>query len=94
MATKQRSRQDVRQVDSSGRLSLGRKKVGEHYDFHEDSEGKITLTPVVVIPRRELWLHQNPEAKRSLLSGLADSAEGRTSDGGDFTKYLSEPDED
>lgn len=94
MAIQESHRQDVRRVDSSGRLSLGRDKAGEQYDVVEDSDGRITLTPVVVIPKRELWLHRNPEAKDAVLRGLADSAAGRTSDGGDFARYLNEPDED
>jgi hypothetical protein len=84
----------IRKVDASGRLSLGRDKVGEQYEVEEAADGRITLTPVVVIPKRELWLHQNPEAKEAVLRGLADSAAGRTVDGGDFTKFLNEPDED
>ena len=85
---------EVRKVDTSGRLSLGRDKVGEQYAVEESADGKITLTPVVVIPKSELWLHNNPEAKQAVLRGLADSAAGRTRDGGDFTRYLDEPDEE
>ena len=85
---------EVRKVDSSGRLSLGREKAGEQYEANEAPDGTIVLTPVAVIPKRELWLHKNAEAKASLMQGLADSAAGRTRDGGDFTQYLAEPDED
>ena len=84
---------EVRKVDTSGRLSLGRDKVGEQYDVNEASDGTITLTPVAVIPKRELWLHQNLDAKASVLQGLADSAAGRSEDGGDFAQYLDESDE-
>lgn len=94
MAPRERLQHEVRKVDTSGRLSLGRDKAGEQYDVDEAEDGKIVLTPVAVIPKRELWLHNNPEAKAMVLRGLADSAAGRTRDGGDFTQYLSEPDED
>jgi hypothetical protein len=94
MAAPEHLQHDTRKVDTSGRISLGREKVGAQYSLTESSDGTITLVPVVVIPRRELWLHQNPEAKKALIRGLADSAGGRTRDGGDFTKYLDEPDED
>ncbi len=94
MALPQRFQHEVRKVDTSGRLSLGRDKAGEQYDLEESPDGTITLTPVVVIPKRELWLHQNAEAKQSVLQGLADSAAGRTTDGGDFSQYLVEPDEE
>jgi len=93
MALQDRLNHEVRKVDASGRLSLGRDKAGEQYDIDEADDGKITLTPVAVIPKRELWLHRNPEAKATVLRGLADSAAGRTRDGGDFTQYLSEEDE-
>jgi len=94
MAIRDRLDHEVRKVDTSGRLSLGREKAGEQYDVTEDADGVVVLVPVAVIPKRELWLHNNPEAKQSLLRGLADSAAGRTSDGGDFSKYLADPDED
>jgi hypothetical protein len=94
MALQEKLQHAVRKVDTSGRLSLGRDKVGEQYDIHEAADGKITLTPVAVIPKSELWLHNNPDAKQAVLRGLADSAAGRTRDGGDFTKYLDEPDEE
>jgi hypothetical protein len=38
-------------------------------------------------------LHQNLDAKASVLQGLADSAAGRSEDGGDFAQYLDESDE-
>lgn len=94
MGLQERLQHEVRKVDSSGRLSLGRDRVGEQYDINESEDGTIVLTPVAVIPKRELWLHNNPEAKALVLRGLADSAAGRTRDGGDFTQYLSEPDEE
>jgi hypothetical protein len=94
MSAQERLQHEVRKVDTSGRLSLGRNKVGEQYDIDEAVDGKITLTPVAVIPKSELWLHKNPEAKQAVIQGLADSAAGRTRDGGDFTKYLDEPDEE
>lgn len=90
MATKARLNHEVRKVDPSGRLSLGRDKVGEQYEIDEDKDGRIVLTPVAVIPKRELWLHTNSEAKAAVLSGLADSAAGRTVDGGDFTEFLND----
>lgn len=94
MRTQELLQHEVRKVDTSGRLSLGRDKVGEQYDVDEAPDGTITLTPVAVIPKRELWLHNNPSTKSSVLQGLSDSAAGRVVDGGDFTQYLDEPDEE
>ncbi len=83
---------DVRRVDPSGRLSLGRTHAGEQFEIREERDGRILLIPVVTIPRSELWLHQNPEAKQLLAQGLADAAAGRTVDGGDFSQFLDEED--
>ncbi len=94
IALLERLQHEVRKVDTSGRLSLGRDKVGEQYDVTENADGGIVLVPVAVIPKRELWLLQNPEAMQAILQGLADLAAGRTHDGGDFTQYLDEPDEE
>lgn len=94
MALQERPQHEIRKVDTSGRLSLGRDKVGIQYDVTESTDGTLTLVPVTVIPTRELWLHKNPEAKAALIRGLEDSAAGRTRDGGDFTQYVDEVDED
>jgi hypothetical protein len=94
MALQGKLQHEVRKVDGSGRLSLGRDKVGAQYDVTEAEDGTVTLVPVTVIPTRELWLHKNPEAMAAVLQGLADSGAGRTYDGGDFTQYLEGPDED
>ncbi|MCW5943482.1 MAG: hypothetical protein KIS66_14715 [Fimbriimonadaceae bacterium] len=80
-------------MDPSGRLSLGRDRSGTQYEVTEAEDGTLTLVPVTVIPTRELWLHQNPQAKEAVLRGLADAAAGRARDGGDFTRYADEPDE-
>jgi len=94
MAAPERLEHEVRKVDGSGRLSLGREKAGTQYDVTEATDGTVTLMPVTIIPTRELWLHKNHEAKAAVVRGLADSAAGRTSDGGDFIQYLNEPDEE
>jgi hypothetical protein len=91
---KERLQHEVRKVDESGRLNLGLDKVGEQYVVNEADDGRILLAPVAVIPKRELWLYNNPEAMRTVLQGLADSAARRTQDSGDFTKYLDESDEE
>ena len=47
-----------------------------------------------IIPTSELWLHSNPQAISTVVAGLADCAAGRVVDGGDFTQYLDDSDED
>jgi hypothetical protein len=67
---------------------VGRKYAGKEFIVRNEQDGRILLTPVVVKPDRELWLHENPAAKRLLAQGLKDAAAGRTDDGGDFAEYL------
>jgi hypothetical protein len=84
-------------VDGRGRLTLakGRPAIAPAkiaditaYKQYQGEHGEILLVPVVEIPARELWLHQNQEAKESVLRGLKQSARGQTSDMGDFSEYL------
>ncbi len=58
-------------VDGSGRISLGRAKAGALYDAAFEPDGRVVLTPMVAIPARELWLHQNPAAMAMVDEGLA-----------------------
>lgn len=85
---------DVRKVDTSGRLALGRERAGEQYDVQEQSDGVVILTPVAVIPKRELWLHNNPEAKASVLRGLEQSARGEGKSLGSFAEFADGEDDE
>lgn len=89
-----RLQHDVRRVDGSGRLSLGKDKAGEQYDVTEQADGTLILIPVAVIPKRELWLHQNPQALADVVEGLKDSKEGRLKVAEDFSKYLADDEDD
>lgn len=84
---------ELKTVDSSGRISLGRSKAGALYDAVYEADGRVILTPMVAIPERELWLHQNPEAVASLDRGLAQAANGETTRI-DLSKYPDDGDED
>lgn len=57
-------------VDSKGRIPLGVCHAGERYIIIEDNEGRIILEKAVLLPERELWLHKNEKAKKSVLTGL------------------------
>ena len=46
---------EIRKLDGTGRLSLGKERAGEQYQVNESPDGAITLTPVAVIPKREPW---------------------------------------
>lgn len=85
--------------DKQGRFALSNavKVVEEALGGHADtfkvcvsSSGEILLIPIAEIPLRELWLHQNPEAKASVLRGLDQLARGEISDMEDFSQYLDE----
>ena len=78
---------EIRKLDNSGRLTLGKDKAGEQYQVTEAEDGTIVLTPVAVIPKRELWLWQNPEALNSVRRGLEESARGEGRSLGSFAQY-------
>lgn len=68
-------------ADSKGRVSLGgflMKGISDLY-VATDAEGRITLTPLTLIPARELWIHRNPEKLAALDEGLQQAAEGKYS---------------
>jgi len=89
-----RLKNEVRKLDNSGRLNLGKERAGEQYQVSESSDGTILLTPVAVIPKRELWLWHNPEALASVKRGLDQSSRGEGRTLGSFAQYADEDDED
>lgn len=75
--------------DPRGRLTLAKPKGStakvskvDAYKQLINEDGSILLIPVVEIPVRELWIHQNPEAMASLRRGIeqAERGEGRKLD--------------
>lgn len=79
----------LKRIDSSGRLNLGKSKANETYAVEEREDGTLVLTPVAVIPKRELWLWQNPEALDAVREGLRQSARGEVCEI-DLSQYESE----
>ena len=65
-------------VDGSGRISLGKARAGTLYDVAYEADGRVTLTPMVALPEREVWLHKNPAAKAMVEAGLAELDGGKT----------------
>ena len=53
----------VRTVDAEGRLLVDARRAGEYVMLDESADGTITMTPVALIPRRELerWLRSDAE---------------------------------
>ena len=63
------------QADSKGRITLGPKYAGALF-LEVEKNGVITLEKAVIIPERELWLHKNEDAKKSVLKGINQAKEG------------------
>lgn len=65
-------------ADERGRVAIG--KAGAHkddrYTVAKHADGSILLTPLAIIPKRELLVWENDELRASLFRGLADAAEG------------------
>ncbi len=60
----------IKTADSKGRVGLGRRFAKKPVLIEDisDTEVKIALAPV--IPEREMWLYQNPEARKAVFSAL------------------------
>ena len=85
---------DSSKVDDKGRIILGRDFSGKNYRVSKSATGEILLTPVVVIPERDLWLYQNPEALAKFHQGLLEAAAGQTVVAEDFSQYADDEIED
>ena len=81
----------VKRIDPSGRINLGKERANEIYIVEEQRDGTIVLTPVALIPKRELWLWQNPEALAAVRRGIEQSRKGQTRSLGSFTEFADEP---
>lgn len=77
--------------DSKGRISLGiLSKNVSSFDVEVIDNGKIVLTPFVEIPKGELWLFNNKEALKSVLTGIEDAKAGKVKSLGSFAEYADE----
>lgn len=75
--------------DAKGRIALGNLAKGiSSFQISMDKDGRIILEPYVEIPAREKWLFKNEGALKQVKKGLQDSAKGKVSKRGDFSKYL------
>lgn len=64
------------QTDSKGRLNLGAAFASQLFLVEEAEPGEFILRKASVIPERELWIHENPEAKKQVLEGLQQAKTG------------------
>ena len=71
----------VRSTDAKGRITLGSPFANITFTVKQGSDAtEIILTASSVIPMREIWLYQNPEALGSVMRGLEQARAGRVSE--------------
>jgi len=57
-------------ADAKGRVALGPRFANQPVIIKKIDETEVTVILATVIPAREAWLYENPEAKRAVLTGL------------------------
>jgi len=79
--------QDFRPVgeviaDDRRRIPFGKAGVQpqEHYSVHVHEDGRILLTPMALIPKRELIVWENEQLRASLARGIAQVQAGEVTD--------------
>jgi hypothetical protein len=70
---------ETKTADSRGRINLGKEYANKTFVFEKIGETEMRLELARVIPERELWLYNNPEAKEAVLGALERLKSGRTS---------------
>lgn len=71
----------VRSTDTKGRITLGSQFANITFTVKQGFDAtEIILTASSVIPLRELWLYQNPEALGSVMRGLEQARAGQVSE--------------
>src|SRR5215210_6016723 len=65
---------EIKTVEKSGQLSLGKGLAGKTLRVQRQTDGSILLTPVAVIPKSQLWTLREPH-RSAIERGLAWAAE-------------------
>ncbi|HEY2148594.1 MAG TPA: hypothetical protein VGH32_11690 [Pirellulales bacterium] len=66
-------------ADSKGRIVLGSRFANKTVIVEEIDETEVRVMMAVVVPEREVWLHQNAKAKAAVKRGLAQAKSRRFS---------------
>jgi hypothetical protein len=66
-------------IDDKGRLALGSRFANRQVIIEETNESQIIITLAKVVPEREAWLYNNPDALKSVLVGLNEARAGKFS---------------
>lgn len=82
-------------ADSKGRITLGERFANRTVIVEEVDETEVRITLARVIPERELWLHENTQAKARVARGLEEAstrafAEGAAAPDMDAARKLAE----
>jgi hypothetical protein len=60
----------IKTVDPKGRISLGQRFANKPVIIEDLSDTEVKVSLARVIPEREMWLWENPEARETVLRGL------------------------
>lgn len=60
----------IKTVDSKGRVSLGQRFANKPVIIEDLSDTEVKISLARVIPEREMWLYQNPEAREMVFSAI------------------------
>jgi hypothetical protein len=61
---------ETKTADSRGRINLGKEFANKTFVFEKIGETEMRLELARVVPEREIWLYNNPEAKEDVLGAL------------------------
>ena len=74
--------------DAKGRIALGEYAKGvSRFTIEIDKQDRIILDPNVEIPQREMWLHRNKSAKKSVNTGLEQASSGNLKSRPSYAKH-------
>lgn len=79
-------------ADERARLAFGKAGVrrDDRYAVAVNGEGEILLTPLVSIPKRELFVWENQLVREKLGKGLQESAAGEVESLGSFAEFAAD----
>ncbi|MEW6530421.1 MAG: hypothetical protein AB1473_06265 [Thermodesulfobacteriota bacterium] len=60
----------IKTVDSKGRITLGQRFANKPVIIEDLSDTEVKISLARVIPEREMWLWQNPEARELVFRGI------------------------
>ena len=66
----------VKKADSKGRVTLGAEYANMQFVISRGEGNVIRIIPAEMVPAREAWLFNNPDAITSVMRGLAQAQAG------------------